>query len=139
MPSTNTDTIVIQASVLVETSSALAENSFDFIMTWDVVHDVSDPAGMLADIFKGLKTDGVYLMNEPNAKSDYSDNLSRPYTFLWSISTMYCMTASLAGGGPGYGACMGADVAKMLCLDAGFVTFEVVEGAAPVSVFRVTK
>lgn len=127
------------ASVVVETSRALQENSFDFIMTWDVVHDVSDPAGMLADIFKGLKSDGVYLMNEPSAQPDFADNLARPYTFLWSISTMYCMTASLAGGGPGYGAFMGPDIAKRLCHEAGFSAFEVVEGAAPVSVFRVTK
>ena len=43
--------------------------------------------------------------------------------FLYSVSTLYCMTQSLAAGGPGLGAAMGEPKARELAAKAGFASF----------------
>ena len=42
---------------------------------------------------------------------------------LYAISTLYCMTTSLAEGGPGIGALMGEPKARELAQAAGFTHF----------------
>jgi len=50
--------------------------------------------------------------------------------FLYTVSTMHCMTVSLAQGGEGLGACWGEEKARELLAEAGFRSVEVstVEG-----------
>jgi len=42
---------------------------------------------------------------------------------MYSMSTLYCMTTSLAHGGAGIGACMGEAKARELVEAAGFTQF----------------
>jgi hypothetical protein len=50
--------------------------------------------------------------------------------FLFTVSTMHCMTVSLAQGGEGLGACWGEEKARELLSEAGFTSVAVsrVEG-----------
>ena len=59
----------------------MINSTYDFITTWDVVHDLGDPVSFLQDIFRSLKEKGTYLMNEIPASSDLNENLNRSYTF----------------------------------------------------------
>jgi hypothetical protein len=56
------------------------------------------------------------------------DNPLAPFFF--TVSTMHCMTVSLAQGGEGLGACWGEEKARELLAEAGFTSVEVskVEG-----------
>ncbi|HLL40507.1 MAG TPA: hypothetical protein VK357_12700, partial [Rubrobacteraceae bacterium] len=45
--------------------------------------------------------------------------------FLYTISTMHCMTVSLAQGGEGLGAMWGEEKAKDMLKEAGFTRVEV--------------
>lgn len=58
----------------------------------------------MAGIYKSLKEDGIYLMQDISASSEPHKNIDHPMgTLLYTVSTMHCMTVSLAQGGLGLG------------------------------------
>lgn len=101
----------------------LPAGQFDFISTFDVVHDAVDPPGLLTAIRKALAEGGTYLMLEMNASAKVEENMTPRGRMLYAISTLYCMTTSLAEGGPGIGALMGEPKARELAQAAGFTHF----------------
>jgi 2-polyprenyl-3-methyl-5-hydroxy-6-metoxy-1,4-benzoquinol methylase len=101
----------------------LPAGEFDFVTTFDVVHDSVDPVGLMSSIRGALKPDGTYLMLEMNASGDVEENRNPLGKFLYNVSTLYCMTTSLAHGGAGIGACMGEQKARELAYAAGFTHF----------------
>ncbi len=112
----------------------LPQGRFDLISTFDVVHDSVDPVGLMRAIREGLKEDGTYLMLEMNASGDVEQNRNPLGKFLYNVSTLYCMTTSLAHGGAGIGACMGEDKARELAYAAGFTHFRKLPIEEPFSV-----
>jgi 2-polyprenyl-3-methyl-5-hydroxy-6-metoxy-1,4-benzoquinol methylase len=101
----------------------LSAEQFDFISTFDVVHDSVDPAGLLKSIRNGLKPEGTHLMVEMNVSAKPEDNINPLGRMMYSASTMYCMTVSLAHGGAGIGALMGEPKARELASEAGLTRF----------------
>ncbi len=99
------------------------EPPFGLITSFDVIHDLADPLAGLRRIRESLADDGVYLMMEPNAGSKLEDNLDPRGAMLYGISTLHCMTQSLARGGVGLGAAWGRERAEELAGQAGFGTF----------------
>ncbi len=104
-------------------AAKLPENQFDFISTFDVVHDSVDPVALLKSIRRALKRDGTYLMLEMNVSPKLEENIGPTGKMMYSISTLYCMTVSLAHGGAGIGACMGEPKARELTIEAQFSHF----------------
>jgi SAM-dependent methyltransferase len=102
----------------------LPTGKFDFIATFDVIHDSVDPVGLLKSIRGALKPDGTYLMVEVNVSNKPEDNINPMGRMMYSASTLYCMTVSLAHGGAGIGAMMGEPKAKELTQQAGFTRFQ---------------
>lgn len=102
----------------------LPAEQFDFIATFDVVHDSVDPVGLLKSIRNALKPDGTYLMVEVNVSNRPEDNINPMGRMMYSASTLYCMTVSLAHGGAGIGALMGEPKARELAASAGFSSFQ---------------
>lgn len=77
---------------------------------------------MLRNIRHALKPGGVYLMQDIAGSSHVHNNLEHPLApFLYTISTMHCMTVSLASGGEGLGTMWGKEQALALLAEAGFV------------------
>ena len=102
-------------------AATLGERQFDFVFAFDTVHDQAQPALVLANIRKILKPGGLFLMQDIDAASDVARNLDHPLApFIYTISTMHCMTVSLARGGAGLGAAWGEQVALTMLGDAGF-------------------
>jgi SAM-dependent methyltransferase len=101
----------------------LPSAQFDFIATFDVIHDSVDPVGLLKSIRGSLKPDGTYLMVEVNVSNRLEDNINPMGRMMYSASTLYCMTVSLAHGGAGIGAMMGEPKARELAQSAGFTQF----------------
>ena len=99
---------------------------YDLITTFDAVHDQADPAAVLAGIRQALKPTGTYLMQDICASSHLEKNMAHPIApFLYTISTMHCMTVSLAADGAGLGTCWGEETALEMLDTAGFPTVEV--------------
>jgi SAM-dependent methyltransferase len=114
---------------------------FDFVTTFDAVHDQADPAGVLAGIAASLRPDGVYLCVDIAASSHLEDNLDHPLgPVIYTISAFHCMTVSLALDGAGLGAAWGEQTAKAMLADAGFTSTEThrVEGDI-INVFYVAR
>ncbi|MGF7161851.1 2-polyprenyl-3-methyl-5-hydroxy-6-metoxy-1,4-benzoquinol methylase [Rhodoligotrophos appendicifer] len=98
---------------------------FDFITTFDAVHDQKDPSGMLRGLARALKPGGVYLMQDIGGSSVLSRNVDHAMgTFLYTISCMHCMAVSLGQGGAGLGAMWGVELAEQMLGEAGFVKIE---------------
>jgi SAM-dependent methyltransferase len=104
------------------------EPSFDLITTFDVIHDLAEPVAGLTRIREALSGDGQYLMMEPNASSRLEDNLHDRGALLYGVSTLHCMTQSLAVGGEGLGAAWGREMAEDYARQAGFRSFTPLEG-----------
>lgn len=97
---------------------------YDLITTFDVVHDLADPAAALRHIREALRPEGVYLMMEPNMSSDLDDNIHDNGVINYGISLLHCMTQSLAIGGAGLGAGWGRRRAEEMAREAGFSAFQ---------------
>lgn len=115
------------------------DKKFDFVTTFDVIHDMANPSEGLQSIHRLLKPDGVYMMVEMNVSDRLEENINPFASMLYSISTLYCMTVSLAEGGAGIGACMGERRARELATAAGFKSFERLQIAHPFSAVYVLR
>lgn len=99
---------------------------FDLVFTFDAVHDQAHPDRMLEGINAALRPGGQYLCVEPKASSHLHENYENPMApLMYTISTMHCMTVSLAYGGEGLGTVWGEQLAVEKLTDAGFVDIEV--------------
>ena len=89
----------------------------------------SSPASSRArNIHRGLRSGGTLLMGDIKASSHLEENIQMPLAPLfYTISTMHCMTVSLASGGTGLGTMWGQQLATSMLADAGFTDVEVRE------------
>jgi len=118
----NVEFVVRDLSDFNETSET---EVFDLITTFDAIHDQIKPLNVLKGIHRALKSNGVYLMQDIKGSSHVYKNVGHPIgTFLYTISTMHCMTVSLSQGGEGLGAMWGEEKAREYLEKAGFKTIE---------------
>ncbi len=96
---------------------------FDLVMTCDCLHDMVTPEGCARSIRGALKPDGTWFCIEPNIADTLEANINPLGKLFYSVSTLQCMTVSLAHNGAGYGACMGAANVKKVAELAGFTRF----------------
>lgn len=99
---------------------------YDLITAFDVIHDQAQPAKVLKGIFNALRNKqeeggGIFLMQDMAASSKLEENMENPLgPTLYSISTMHCMTVSLAYNGEGLGTVWGRQKAEQMLKEAGF-------------------
>ena len=101
---------------------AVAEReTYDFVTTFDAIHDQAKPLNVLKGIHRTLKPDGVYLMQDISGTSHLDRDIDHPIgTFLYTVSCMHCMTVSLAQDGEGLGAMWGEEKTVEYLQKAGF-------------------
>lgn len=98
--------------------------NFDLILTCDSLHDMVAPEACARSIRGALREDGVWFCIEPNMADRLEDNISPIGKLLYSVSTLQCMTCSLAHGGSGYGTGMGPGGVERVARLAGFSQFQ---------------
>ena len=104
---------------------------YDLITVFDAIHDQAQPRKVLANIARALKPDGVFLCVDIQASSNLEENMEHPLApMLYGVSTLHCMTVSLALNGEGLGTVWGEQKARELLTEAGFKQIDVehVEG-----------
>ena len=98
----------------------------DAVFAFDAIHDQADPVAVLRSAYTALAGGGTFFVYDIKASSHLEDNIANPLApMLYSISTLHCMTVSLAGGGAGLGTCWGEELARQLLGDAGFEVISV--------------
>jgi SAM-dependent methyltransferase len=99
---------------------------YDLITAFDSIHDQAKPTAVLKAISKSLRPDGVFLLVDVAASSNLQENLQHPLgPFLYSVSTLHCMTVSLAYRGEGLGTVWGEQLAKQKLSEAGFKSIHI--------------
>lgn len=104
---------------------------FDLITAFDTIHDQAQPTKVLKAINASLNNDGFFLMQDIAASSKVEKNIGSILApTLYTISTMHCMSVSLAFDGEGLGTMWGKELAVNKLTEAGFKNIKVknVEG-----------
>jgi 2-polyprenyl-3-methyl-5-hydroxy-6-metoxy-1,4-benzoquinol methylase len=104
---------------------------WDFVTAFDTIHDQAQPQKVLKGIHSSLKPGSNFLMVDIAASSHLHENAEHPLApLLYSISTLHCMTVSLAYNGVGLGNMWGEQRAQELLTEAGFsdIAVKKVEG-----------
>ncbi len=102
--------------------------AFDFVTTFDAVHDQKSPKAVLRGIRTSLADDGVYLAQDIKGTSHHHGDKDHPIgPLLYTVSCMHCMTVSLAQEGEGLGAMWGREKALAYFREAGFSDVQVHE------------
>lgn len=104
---------------------------FDLITAFDTIHDQVQPTKVLKAINASLNNDGFFLMQDIAASSKVEKNIDSILApTLYTISTMHCMSVSLAFDGEGLGTMWGKELAVNKLTEAGFKDIKIknVEG-----------
>lgn len=102
------------------------EAKFDLITAFDAIHDQARPDRVLAGVYRALQADGTFLMQDIAGSSHVYNNYDHPVgPLLYTVSTMHCMTVSLAQGGMGLGTMWGKEKALEMLKETGFNSVEV--------------
>ena len=97
------------------------ERPFDAVFVFNALHDQADPRAVLSRISSALVPGGAFVMHEPRVSSHLDDNIGNPVApFTYAVSTLHCLTVSLADGGVGLGTAWGEQLALRMLADAGF-------------------
>jgi SAM-dependent methyltransferase len=106
---------------LCDVTALPATPAFDAIFAFDMVHDQVDPAAVLHQAHAALAPGGVFVMMDIKASSRVEENVENPFApMLYALSTLHCLTVSLAYDGAGLGTVWGEQLARRMLADAGF-------------------
>lgn len=111
----------------VKDAAAIGElENYDLITAFDAIHDQAKPAVVLREICDAMRPEGTFLMQDIDGSSNLNQNLDHPIgPLLYIISTMHCMTVSLALNGDGLGTMWGHELAVKMLKTAGFTHIEI--------------
>jgi SAM-dependent methyltransferase len=116
-----------------------ADGSLDFVTTFDCIHDMTDPQGMMEVIRASLGDDGTWLLVDIKALDTFADNAARNpmASMMYGISVISCMSSGLSEpGGAGLGT-LGLPPARARAMAeaAGFTRFRTLPVDHPVNAF----
>ncbi|HEX7353269.1 MAG TPA: class I SAM-dependent methyltransferase [Mycobacteriales bacterium] len=112
--------------------------TYDLVLTLDCLHDMPDPEGAIRAIRAAIRDDGVWLIKDIKAKSDWRSNLRNPLlAMMYGTSVATCMSSGLsAPGGAGLGTLgLTTELAERFVTEAGFGSFTVHDFDDPANLY----
>ncbi len=100
--------------------------TYDFVITFDCLHDMTRPATVIEAIRRALKPDGTWLIKDIRSSADFKKNMRNPMlAMFYGFSVSACMSSALSEpGGAGLGTLgFNPDVAERMVRAAGFTRF----------------
>jgi SAM-dependent methyltransferase len=100
--------------------------TYDFLITFDCLHDMTRPAEVIAAIHRALRSDGTWLIKDIRSQSDFKANMRNPMlAMFYGFSVSACMSSALSEpGGAGLGTLgFNPQVAEAMVRAAGFTRF----------------
>lgn len=105
-------------------ADAYPGKGYDFVTTFDCLHDMGDPVGAARHVLSTLDPDGTWMIVEPFAGDTIEDNLNPVGRAYYGFSTLLCTPASLSQEvGLGLGAQAGEARLRDVVMEAGFTRF----------------
>jgi len=108
----------------VATAKQFPGKNYDFVAVFDCLHDMGDPVGAAAHIRQSLAKDGSWMIVEPFANDNLTDNLNPGGRVYYSFSTLLCTPCSRSQE---VGLCLGAQAGEArvreVVTSAGFNRF----------------
>ncbi|HQZ33017.1 MAG TPA: class I SAM-dependent methyltransferase [Ilumatobacteraceae bacterium] len=104
-----------------------ADNSVNFITTFDCIHDMTQPTEMMRRIRHAIKPDGVWLLVDIKALDTFEENARKNpmASLMYGISVLSCMSSALSeADGEGLGTLgLSENKARAMAQAAGFTRF----------------
>ncbi len=121
-----------------EAADLPSEPTYDLVLTLDCLHDMPRPAEAMSAIRAAIRDDGVWLIKDIRARSDWQENRRNPLlAMLYGTSVATCMSSALSEpGGAGLGTLgLTTELAARMVRDAGFSTFVVHDFDDPANLY----
>jgi 2-polyprenyl-3-methyl-5-hydroxy-6-metoxy-1,4-benzoquinol methylase len=119
------------------------DGRFAFVTTFDCLHDMTDPAGVMRLIRGAIADDGVWLICDIKARGSYEAEVARNpmAAMMYGVSVLSCLSSALSEpGGAGLGTLgFSAELARRMTRDAGFSSCEPLDLGSPVNAFYVVR
>ena len=120
-----------------------ADARFALVTTFDCLHDMTDPAGMIRRIRAAIRPDGVWLVCDIKARETYEENVEKNpmAAMMYGTSVLTCMSSALSEpGGAGLGTLgLPPSLLRRMAENAGFTRFEPLDLGHPVNAFYVLR
>lgn len=103
------------------------EPTYDLVITFDCIHDMTRPDRVIQKIRGALKEDGTWLIKDIRSKPRFEDNLKNPMlALLYGFSVSACMSSALSEpDGLGLGTLgFNPEVAETMTRERGFSRFQ---------------
>jgi ubiquinone/menaquinone biosynthesis C-methylase UbiE len=108
----------------VASAQTFSGQGYDLVTTFDCLHDMGDPLAAAKHIRQALADDGTWMIVEPFAGDDYTDNLNPVGRVYYGFSTYLCVPSAMSQtGGYALGAQAGEAAIGRVVTDAGFTRF----------------
>ena len=115
-----------------------AHGTFDFVVAFDCLHDMTRPDLAIAAVHEALAADGTWLIKDIRSTGDLAANMKNPVIALqYATSVEFCMSSALSEpDGLGLGTCgLHPDLLEAMCRDAGFARFAVHDFGEPANLY----
>ena len=115
------------------------DRSFDLVLTFDCLHDMTHPERVAASIRRALRDDGIWLIADIKSYPTFAENVAQNpmASLMYGFSVLTCMSSALSEpGGAGLGT-LGLPEPRVRALvsEAGFARFQRLEVEHPVNAF----
>lgn len=120
-----------------------ADARFALVTTFDCLHDMTDPAGVVRRIRSAIRPDGTWLVCDIKARASYEENLRKNpmAALMYGTSVVTCLSSALSEpGGAGLGTLgLPAEAVERMARAAGFTRFAPLDLGHPVNAFYVVR
>jgi len=102
------------------------EPTYDFVITFDCIHDMTHPAEVISAIRRALKPDGTWLIKDIRSSGNFQTNRKNPMlAMFYGFSVSACMSSALSKpDGAGLGTLgFNPEVAESMTRAGGFTQF----------------
>lgn len=122
--SLNLDNVVLHVA---SGESLPTEPTFDFLITFDCIHDMTRPAEVITSIRNAMQPEGTWLIKDIRSQPDFRKNMRNPLlAMFYGFSVSACMSSALSEpGGAGLGTLgFNPEVARRMVTEGGFARFQ---------------
>jgi hypothetical protein len=116
-----------------------ADGRFDLVLTFDCLHDMTQPGEVMAAIRRAIRPDGAWLIADIKARGSFRADVEKNpmAALMYGMSVLTCMSSALSEpGGAGLGTLgLPESLAQEMTRAAGFTRFRALDLGHPVNAF----